>query len=226
MPSLSIRKFVRQYDLDLIVASSSSIAIGDMVWDAVGITHPKLDKPGAPRNIYNALEFIGQLDATDREELQKQASDLPLVDAGLANLSIHVAAEHAGDFQYPAIVNLSTNIDLEKISSFTFANVRARAMPNSMRLATDRLLEAAKQVKWKDYNMTIRRSFIITELYYGSISVSLDRKVASASDVSVLTQQGFALKTRDTLNRIEVYTMDANGVPFAMRTELARRFSS
>jgi hypothetical protein len=226
MPTLSIRKFVRQYDLDLIIASHANIAVGDMVWDAAGITPPKLDKPGAPRNIFNALALMGQLTDEDREKLQRQASDVELATAGLANVGIHFSAEHAGDFRYPGIVNVTTHLDLKKVSSFSFENVRVRTMPNSMRLTTDRHLEAIKQEKWKEYDMTIRRSFIITELYYGSIAVSLDMKAANSADVNLLNAQGFTLKARDTINRIEIYSMDVNGVPFAMRTELVRRFAA
>jgi hypothetical protein len=226
MQSLSIRKFIRHYDLDLIIASHAGIAVGDMVWDAAGIIPPKLGKPGAPRNVYNALELVGQITSEEREQLQKQAADLELVDAGLPNLNIHISAHHAGDFRYPLIAKVLTDIDVEKVSSFNFANVRARVMPHGMRLTTDRQLEAVKRSTWKEYDMTIRRSFIITELYYGSISVALDTKVATTVDVGVLLEKGFTLASKDTISRTEVYSMDVNGVPFAMRTEMARRFTS
>lgn len=226
MPSLSVRKFTRQYDLDLIIASNAGISVGDMVWDAVGIIPPRFGRRGAPSNVFNALELIGQIDQEQREALQRKARDLPLEAGALAGIEVHLDAEHSGDFKYPAMVAVASKIAVEKISAFNFGDIGVRRMSHGMRMTTDRALNEVKRSQWAKYDITVRRSFIITELYYGSVTVSLDTKVAVAADLQILTDQGFKLIASDTVNRTEVYRMDVADVPFAMRTELARRFTA
>ncbi|NVB39286.1 hypothetical protein G6O69_15690 [Pseudenhygromyxa sp. WMMC2535] len=224
--SYSPRKFQRIYDLDLIIASRANMAVGDMVWDAAGIIPPRLDRPGAPRNVFNALEVMEEISADERHRLQAVAEATPLGSGDMANISMHVEAHHAGGFEYPAITEVTTKIELDKLSAFNFSNIQVRAMSNDLRVRIDRLLNGVKNNQWGKYDMTIRRSFIITELYYGSISVCLDTKLAVAADVEVLTGAGFTLSGDDSVNRVETYTMDMPQVPFAMRLEMTKRFAS
>ncbi len=226
MPAISPRKFTNQYDLDLIIASNAGIAIGDLVWDAVGITPPKFDRPGAPRNVFNALDRLGVILAAEREALQSQAEQLPLVTGALADVSVHVDAEHAGDFRYPLLVDVTTKMSTSSLSSFSFGDIHVRRMSNGMRMIVDRLLESVRNSDWHEYDISIRRSFIITELYYGGITVSIDRKIAAAGDINLLTGLGFKLAGRDASTRVETYVMTTASVPFAMRTERLRRFAA
>lgn len=226
MQSLSVRKFFRQLELEPIIASDESITVGDMVWDAAGITPAKFTKPGCPSNIFNALELIGQISSDERKSFQSQASDLPWLDAGLPNLTVHLDAEHAGDFKYPTIVNVTSQISVEKLSSFTFSDLRVRKMPAGMRLRIDRHLEEVKRDKWQEYSLKLRRADVLTQTWIGDVHVSVDTKVATDIDLSVLTKLGFVLGSKDTAHRVVTYTMSNVRVPFAMRTELVRRFAA
>jgi hypothetical protein len=226
MQSLSVKKFFRQLELEPIIASNASITVGDMVWDVAGITPPKFNKPGCPSNIFNALELVGEITTAERESFQSQASDLPWIEAGLPNLSVHLDAEHAGDFQYPLIAKVTSQIDVKKLSSFTFSDLRMRKMPNDMRLTLDRHLEQVKQKKWQEYDLKMRRADVLTQTWIGNVQVSIDTSVATDIDVGLLTKIGFNVESKNSVHRVMSYTMSNVTVPFAMRTELVRRFAA
>jgi hypothetical protein len=226
MPSLSVKKFQNTYDLDLIIASHANLRVGDLVWDAIGIAPPKFGI--GPSNVFNALASVNAISEADCVAMQDQAkpSAIDLVPGALAGITMHVDAEHTGDFQYPAIVGVTSKISVDKLSSFQFGDIQVREMPNAMRRYIDRKLDGVERRDWHEANMKIRRSFIITELYYGKLSVSIDSNVAVDADIKVLTELGFKLKTTNGVHKIETYEMDTSQVPFAMRLERLTRFAS
>ena len=64
----------------------------------------------------------------------------------------------------------------EKLSKFTFADHQMREMNNLIRIRIDRYLEQMKATRWKEYDGSIRRVFMITELYYGTIQMVIEKQ--------------------------------------------------
>ena len=213
----TIRQFLRKYDLDIIVPSDAGISLGDMVWDPV-VGPPRPDKNGAPTNVFNAFEYLGEIDEATRKACQQQARATQLEAAGLPERAITVEFQHVGRLEFPGIANLETKIEVERVLEFSFGDLQVRNMSHDMRLDIARRLDGIRQRDWKRYDMRVRRAFVITELYYGSIRISLDLQVRSEVDVAVLQAAGFELESHDSLLRKEVFKMDVQGVPFAMQT--------
>jgi hypothetical protein len=94
-----------------------------------------------------------------------------------------------------------------------------------LRVQIDSYLEKLKAGNWKFYDGKIRRVFIITELYYGRIKIVIDRALKNDFDLAV---ENSRLKIN---NKIEFgasieYSFKHDNVPFAMKLELVRGFTS
>ncbi len=50
-----------------------------------------------------------------------------------------------------------------------------RGMDDLMRIKIDRFLEQMKASRWSDYDGSIRRVYLITELYYGTIRMVIKK---------------------------------------------------
>lgn len=186
---------------------------------------PIFDKPGVPSNIFNAFEHLGEMSETDRKAWQQQATETPHVDAQLGEREITLDYEHVGRLRYPGVVDLNTKIEGQRVLKFSFGDLRVRNMSDDMRLAIVRGLDEIKQRAWQDYHMKIRRAFIITELYYGKATISLDLQARTEVDIQVLEAAGFEFSSKNTLLRKEVFKMKDSEAPFAMQTAAVRHIA-
>lgn len=220
---MELKKFRNKYDLELIPASHENIINGKLVWDPL-IGVPKFDHPGMPNHIFNA--FV-DADLVKKEELNTyldECRDLPLVEAQLAERTIEVDMSLAASLQHPKIGKLENEIGIKSIKKFTFGDIKTRALTDLMRVTIDDFLEEMKKKHWELYDGKIRRVYMITELYYGSIKLVIDREVKNKLDASVL-KIGLDLKNALEMDQSIEYTFDHQNVPFAMRIEMVKKFN-
>jgi len=220
---MELKKFRNKYDLELIPASHENIINGKLVWDPL-IGEPRFDHPGMPNHIFNA--FV-DADLIRKEELNTyldECRNLPLVDAKLAERTIEVDMNLAASLQHPKIGKLENEIGIKSIKKFTFGDIKTRALTDLMRVTMDDFLEEMKKKHWVLYDGKIRRVYMITELYYGSIKLVIDRTIKEQLDASVLTI-GLDLKNALEMDQSVEYTFDHQNVPFAMRIEMVRKFN-
>ena len=220
---MELKKFRNKYDLELIPASYSGIINGTLVWDPF-IGKPDFEHPGMPNHIFNAFldadllnqeEFSGALNELENEELD---------DAHFAERVIDVDLNIATSLENPQLGEIGHNFELKSIKKFTFGELKARVMSNLMRVRIDDFLEELKKNKWERYDGKIRRVFMITELYYGSMKLVIENSLKNEFNATI-NQSGLEIKNELELGKSVEYTFEHQNVPFAMRLEKVREFN-
>lgn len=220
---MNIKYFRNKYHLELIQASHNNIQLGTLVWDPL-IGSPKFHHPGMPEHIYNVF-----LDANivSQKEWKKGIQVLekePLIDAHLSNQTIELDVQISGALQNPTIDELKASFDMSKVRNFYFKDIKVRPLSNLNRMKLDTHLEEMKKYHWTHYDGSLRRLFMITELYYGSIQMIVDY------DLKIQNENSIMSNNLDILNVVKVgksleYTFDHMNVAFAMRIEKVRSFN-
>jgi hypothetical protein len=220
---MEIKRFRNKYNLELIPASHENIILGNLVWDPI-IGKPKFEHPGMSEHVYNAF-----LDASiiSRENWTKGIKELyneKIKNAHLAEIIINMESNAITTLENPLIKDLEQRFELHKISKFHFGNLQVRTMSNLNRIRIDNYLEILKMSNWKTYDGKLRRVYMITELYYGSIQLILNKELKAELEGSIEQSQ---LKIKETVefDKSIEYTFEHNSVPFAMRLEKMKAFN-
>jgi hypothetical protein len=220
---MEIRKFRSAYDLELIPASHEGICLGDLVWDPL-LGPPQFSKKGMPNAIYTAFLDAGLIDETSWALFREELQGTQMMEAHLANRTVDVDLEFLTELKHPELGRITGEFTTEKLSKFTFGNLMMREMDDLLRIKIDRYLEQMKASRWETYDGTIRRVFLITELYYGTMSLVVEKKFSHELE-AILRKADL-----EALNRLEgsqsvVYEFSHGNVPFAMRIERVRTFN-
>jgi hypothetical protein len=220
---MEIRKFRSAYDLELIPASHEGICLGDLVWDPL-LGPPQFSKKGMPNAIYTAFLDAGLIDETSWALFREELQGTQMMEAHLANRTVDVDLEFLAELKHPELGRITGEFTTEKLSKFTFGNLMMREMDDLLRIKIDRYLEQMKASRWETYDGTIRRVFLITELYYGTMSLVVEKKFSHELE-AILRKADL-----EALNRLEgsqsvVYEFSHGNVPFAMRIERVRTFN-
>ena len=220
---MELKKFRNKYDLELIPASHDGIILGTLVWDPI-IGKPEFDHGGMPNNIFTSFhdaEFITE------DEWSLYMNDLrtrELGEAHFAESTINVDTNIATTLEYPTIGKISNSFNLNKVVKFTFGDLKVKVMADLTRIRIDNYLESLKKEKWDDYDGKIRRVFMVTELYYGSIKMVTKTDWADELDATI-PKLDLKLSNKVELGKSVEYTFDHQNVPFAMRIERVRDFN-
>lgn len=220
---MEIRKFRTNYGLELITASHSGISLGDLVWDPLAGT-PSFSHPGMPNTIYNAFLDAGLIDEEEFTTFREECLDTPLITAHLADRKVDVDTELIAELQHPKLGKIEGNFKLDSISKFRFGELQVKEMDDLLRVKIDQYLEVMKAKKWGEYDGKIRRVNIITELYYGSIKLVVERSLSGKLDAALL-QSGINFASRAEGSKSVEYSFSHEEVPFAMRIEKVRTFN-
>jgi hypothetical protein len=220
---MEIRKFRSEYNLELIPASHEGISLGDLVWDPI-FGPPDFSRRGMSNTIYTAFLDAGLISNTDWELFRKENRETPLVKAHFADRYVDVNTEFVNELEHPKIHKISGDFLPEKLSKFTFGNLHMREMDNLMRIKIDRFLEEMKASRWKDYDGSIRRVYLITELYYGTIRILIEKQFSSELEASLKKVELKASGKSEGSHAVE-YEFAHDNVPFAMRIERVRTFN-
>jgi hypothetical protein len=220
---MEIRKFRSEYDLELIPASHEGILLGDLVWDPI-LGPPDFSRKGMPNTIYTAFLDAGLINDIDWKQFKSESQNTPMVDAHFATRNVDVNVEYINELQYPKIGKISGDFRTEQVSKFTFGNLQMREMDDLIRIKIDKFLEQMKAARWSDYDGRFRRVFLITELYYGTIRLVIEKRFSAELDAILKKADLQASGISEGSHAIE-YEFSHDNVPFAMRIERVRNFN-
>lgn len=220
---MEIRKFRKVYGLELIPASHEGIFTGTLVWDPI-IGSPEFSKKGMPNSIYTAFLDAELLNENEWSALSLESKTAPFFEAQLASRTVDVEVEFVNDLQHPKVGKITGEFISQKLSKFTFGNIMVREMDDLIRVRIDRKLEEMKARRWKEYDGRIRRVFMITELYYGTIKMVVEKQFSAELDAQIQNSELKALARSEGSHAVE-YEFSHDNVPFAMRIERIRYFN-
>jgi hypothetical protein len=221
--AMEIRKFRTAYDLELIPASHEGITLGDLVWDPL-LGPPVFSRKGMPNTVFTAFLDAGMLSAEEWEALLGDSRQSPLMEAHLASRTVDVNVGFVSELQHPKVERIQTDFIDSKLSKFTFGDLMVRAMDDLLRVRIDHLLEQMKAHRWKEYDGRIRRVYMITELYYGTISMVVEKEFSAELEMQ-LQQIDLEVSSRSEGRHAVEYRFSHDNVPFAMRIEGIRTFN-
>jgi len=104
------------------------------------------------------------------------------------------------------------------------APARAARWKDWFRPATYVSIGEPQASRWKDYDGHIRRVFLITELYYGTIRILIEKQFSSELEASMKKVELSASGRSEGSHAVE-YEFSHDNVPFAMRIERVRTFN-
>lgn len=220
---MEIRKFRSKYNLELIPASHEGIFLGDLVWDPI-LGPPDFSRKGMPNTIYTAFLDAGLIKSDEWEQFRRENQDTRLVNAHFATRSVDVNVEYISELNHPKIGKISGDFRTEKLSKFTFGNLQMREMDDLIRIKIDQFLEQMKASHWSQYDGSIRRVFLITELYYGTIRLVIEKQFSTELE-AILKKSALQVSGRSEGSHAVEYEFSHDNVPFAMRIERVRNFN-
>lgn len=220
---MEAKAFRKKYNLELIPASHSNILLGNLVWDSL-FGKPKFEKGGMPNHLFNAFVDANLLTQQQWQALINEVKSAPLTDANMAGVTLEVDGELSAELDHPQIDGLQAGLDWKKVKKFSFGDLQVRTLANLTRMEIDDYLEEMRRDKWEDYDGKIRRVFVITELYYGSIKITIDKELGAELETTAQAAN-LEIKTKFNLDRKTEYSFDHAGVPFAMRLERVKKFN-
>jgi hypothetical protein len=220
---MEIRKFRTTYNLELIPASHAGITPGDLVWDPV-FGPPEFSRKGMPNTIFTAFLDAGMLTEKEWQALREESSQSPFVEAHLATRTVDVNVEYVSELQHPKVGKITGEFISEKLGKFTFSNLMVKQMDDLVRIRIDQYLEEMKANRWKEYDGKIRRVFMITELYYGTIRMVVEKRYNSELETLLKNSKLEAVVKSEGSHAVE-YEFSHDNVPFAMWIERIRTFN-
>ena len=220
---MELKQFRKKYNLELIPAAHAGIVLGTLVWDAK-LGKPKFEHKGMPEHILNAFDDADIITRDRWRKMHDRASGHPFIEAAFAERNIELGVKGGADVDHPAVGELSGKFDIKKIKNFSFGDIKMKSMSAEYKMDLDDLVEKLKDDKWDDYDGKIRRVFMITELYYGSVSISVDSSAKAELDATI-KNSGLKLAPNLDVSRKGEYTFDNENVPFAMKLERVKQFN-
>jgi len=220
---MEIGKFRSTYHLELIPASHAGIHLGDLVWVPL-FGSPRFSKSGMPNTIYNAFLDASLISEDEWKIFSKECRSERLADAHIAERSVDVNVELVPELLHPEIDKLNAEFKLNLINKFTFGDIRVREMDDLLRVKIDRYLELLKSKNWSEYDGRIRRVQMITELYYGTIRLVIEKTLSNDFETALQDNQ-ITVKSKTEGSSSVEYAFSNKNVPFAMRIEQVRNFN-
>jgi hypothetical protein len=224
MQAMELKKFRNRYDLELIPASHEGIILGTLVWDPI-FGKPAFEHPGMPDHIYNAFFDAGIIKLDEWQKALEAVKNEDLKEANLAIASVDINIDLVSSIDQPLIGELESALRLKSLKKFSFGELKVRLMSPLLRVQIDDYLEKLKSGNWKYYDGKIRRVFMITELYYGSVKIVIDKDMANDFTLG-LKKTGLKINKELELGTAIEYSFKHKNVPFAMKLEMIKGFTS
>jgi hypothetical protein len=221
---MEIKKFRNKYGLELIPASHEGIILGTLVWDPV-VGKPSFDHPGMPDHIFNAFLDAEIMHMEEWETALKEFRESELKEANIAESVVKINVDVVSSLGQIGLGAIEGYFELKSIKKFTFGEINVRFFSPLQRIQIDDYLEILKKDHWELYDGKIRRVFIISELYYGSVKIVIDKALKSNLS-GAIENAGLEAKNVLELGNAVEYSFDHRNVPFAMKLELVRGFTS
>ena len=185
---------------------------------------PGIFKKGNAKLHLHSILDASLLSENEWAALSKESRQTPFLEAHLASKTVDVNVEYVNELQHPEVGKITGEFISEKLSKFTFGNIKVRAMEDLIRIRIDHYLEQMKATRWSEYDGRIRRVFMITELYYGTIKMVVEKQFSAELEALLQNTKLEALSKSEGSHAVE-YEFSHNNVPFAMRIERIRTFN-
>jgi len=177
-----------------------------------------------PNTIFNAFLDADLIKQSEWDQFKAEYQNSPLIDAQLATRTVDINIESVSELQHPTIGKISGGFTFDLIRKFTFSKLQMREMTDLTRIRIDGFLEVMKATRWKEYDGSIRRVFMITELYYGTMRMVVEKQY-SAELEAILDKIELETIHRTEGSHAVEYEFSHQNVPFAMRIERVRSFN-
>ena len=213
-----LKPFTKLYNLHLLPVAHTGILLGNLVWKPFWGT-PKLSHRGMPNHISNALYDVELLNKAQWHDLIKEMDVNICQNANLAQLRIQNAFEVAS--------GLLESIGLEQnhLIETEISKVCTKIMDNNMRVKLDHYLERLKTKKlMRTLFRNPRKVYIITELYYGTITIKVEKEYEMAFRLKIKNTK-WPIHTKINADTSNEYTFEHNKVPFAYKMEHIEGFN-
>lgn len=220
---MEIRQFRRRYELELIPAAHAGLTPGTLVWDPL-LGKPRFEHRGMPNHLLNAFWDATLITEGEWETLMAEIKKEKLMPAAMAEVAVELDYQAGLEMEEPRLGKLDAHLDLSKVRKFSFTDLEVRRLSNPMRMELDDYLEVLRRERWAEYDGSIRRVFMITELYYGGLEITIDKAQETEIEAALETAdlQG---KLRHKSQRKRSYVFDHKEIPFAMRLERVKFFN-
>jgi hypothetical protein len=214
-----LRAFTKQYDLHLLPAAHSGIRLGNLVWKPFwGL--PKLSHPGLPNHISNAFYNVGLLNKAQWSDHLKSFDVKMCRRAKLARIKIQGATVVGATL----LEGMGLGFEQGHLIEAEISKVCAKVMKNALRIGIGKHLERLEPRLQRALFRNPRKAYMITELYYGTLTIKVEKNHETAFEEKVMNTDW---PIRATLNsdKNHEYTFDHNEVPFAYKMERIHRFN-
>ena len=222
---MNARDFYRKYDVELIPAALADLTLGKCVWDGGWFDKPSFERKGMPNYIFNAFVAEDLISLDECDEYLERFRTLPRIEAAFSQESIELETDDALQLGIPQLAKLDAKLDMVKNARFSVLKATGKSIPNRDSIIIDRLLDQLKAKNWDKYRTGLRRAYMITELYYGAVEITIDQKWEAALDATIAAtpgEQAVKLKVGKSVS----YTFPSGNVPFGMRMERIKFFNS
>ncbi len=220
---MEIRAFKKHYDLELITASHEGIKLGELVWAPL-TGAPVFSFKNMPDSIFTAFLDAELIDKPGFMEFREEVDETPLKEAHFAERAINVDSEYLAELAHPGLGKLKGEFEWESVSKFTFSDLQIREMSPLLRVKIDHFLETMKNNRWQDYDGRIRRVYMITELYYGTIKLVVENYMSNNLEAA-LKKNRVQFRAGGGGMNMTAYEFSHENIPFAMRIEKVRSFN-
>jgi len=212
---IELRKFRNKYNLELLLNSDEKLKIGDLIQDPI-FAKPYFDD-GKPTDIWRILDKANIITDDEKREFREKSNNIELINANL------LSGEKKVSFDFSLDLKILEKFDLGELAfdfgdetKFSFTNIKKREITDDIAEDISDYLDDLIDNNWKDCDFTVRRTFMITELYYGDLSIKIDEKLKTSFNLSLAeigVDVGPKLKTSTSLS----YIFSSKNIPFAAK---------
>lgn len=140
--------------------------------------------------------------------------------AKLARIKIQDATEVAATL----LEGMGFGFEQEHLVETEISNVCAKVMDNAFRVQLDAYLERLEPKLLRALFRNPRKAFMITELYYGTLTIKVEKDYEAAFEQNVMNTN-WPIRTTLHADKYHEYTFDHNDVPFAYKMERIHQYN-
>jgi len=212
---IELRKFRNKYDLELLLSSDENLKVGDLIQDPI-LAKPYFDD-GNPTDIWRVLEKAAVITDNDKNEFREKSNIINLIDANLLSGDKKVSFDFSLDLKVLKKFDLGElAFDFGNETKFSFTNIKKQEITDEIAETISDYLDDLIDNNWKDCDFSVRRTFMITELYYGDLSIKIDKKLQAGFKVS-LAELGIDIEPKLETATSLSYVFSSRNIPFAAK---------
>ena len=171
-----------------------------------------------PSHIYNIFLTLDVVNYNDWLTAMDYFDEQTTIPANMGDIHIKAHTNFSKNLGHPVVELIDTQFEHDLDHQFGFSQIRAQVLTDEWRIRIQALIGDISKDQAAQYIKRSRPIHIITELYYGNITYTTDRRGSMRLDLLLRKHK------KNTINRYlnhreRVYVFDHENVPFAMRVE-------